>query len=158
MEFPGHELRTRRLELDLTTDAAASACAIPVVMLDALETAALDRLPATCYTIGFIRSYCRLLQLESEYYVCALRRARGEASRTQRVERSGLFARLMRRLPWARVPGLSSEVHAWIIIIAVLAMGWVGYTLLVRPEADPNEGRAHAASVELRVPSPLDQP
>lgn len=157
MEFPGHELRTRRLELSLTTDTAASECAIPVAMIDALEGAALDRLPATCYAVGFIRSYCNLLQLESEYYVCALKRARNEAPAPRQAASAGVLSRIARRIPRPRVPGLSSEIQAWIVITAILAMGWAGYSMVVRPDADPNEGQAHAASVDLRLPSPLDE-
>lgn len=153
MDFPGHQLRTRRLEMNLSSEAAATECAIPVSMIDALEGGAIDRLPASCYTIGFIHSYCRLLQLEPEFYVCALKQARLESGGPHAAARPNVITRLMRRLPIPRVPGLSSELHAWLIITALLAMGWIGYSALVRPQADPSETQAHAASViELRLP------
>jgi hypothetical protein len=116
VSFPGHELRARRLELSLSTIAVSAGCAVPVAMIDALEAGALDRLPAPCYTVGFIRSYCRQIGLEPEYYVSALHVALNGQQNAHR-ERRPVFARLLNSLPIPTVPRLASEFHAWIIVI-----------------------------------------
>lgn len=156
--FPGHELRQRRLELNMTTETVAAACAIPVAMLDALEGGAVDRLPGECYAVGFIRSYCRLLGLESEHYLAALRHAQHPFATTAKAARTGLLTRVFRRLPIPRLPRVSSEVSMWILIMVFMGAAWGGYSLVFRPQAPADASQAHAAELDLRLPeTPLER-
>ena len=155
MGFPGHELRQRRLELNMTTDAVASACAIPVSMLDALEGGTVDRLPGECYAVGFIRSYCRLLGLESEHYVAALRHAQHPFATAPKAQRAGLLTRTLRNLPIPRLLRVSNEVHLWILIMVFLGAAWAGYSVVFRPQAPAGASQVHAAETDLRLPESL---
>ncbi len=158
MSFPGHELRKRRLELDMTPETAAAACAIPLGMLDALEAGLLDRLPGETYAIGFVRSYCRLLNLESDYYLSALRTAHHPAAAFSSGSRPNIFARALRRLPIPRLPRVSSDVSMWILVMISMGAAWAGYTAVFRPHSSDEVAQAHAAEIDLRLPeSPVGQ-
>lgn len=136
----------------MTTETVAAACAIPVAMLDALEGGAVDRLPGECYAVGFIRSYCRLLGLESEHYLGALRHAQHPFASSAKAERTGLLARALRRLPIPRLPRVSSEMHMWILIMVFMGAAWAGYSALFRPHAPAEASRVHASELDLRLP------
>ncbi len=150
--FPGHELRKRRLELNMNPETAAAACAIPVGMLDSLEAGFVDRLPGETYAVGFIRSYCRLLGLESEYYLAALRTANNPISPRTTPNRTNVVKRALRRLPLPRLPRVSSEVSMWILVMVSIGIAWTGYSALFRPHALTEASQAHAAEVDLRLP------
>lgn len=62
----GDLLRTRRLELGITLEQAAARTRIRRIYIEALEEDRPDTLPGHAYQIGFLRSYARLLELESE--------------------------------------------------------------------------------------------
>jgi cytoskeletal protein RodZ len=153
--FPGHELRQRRLELNMSTETVAAACAIPVSMIDALEGGMVDRLPGDTYAVGFIRSYCRLLGLESEHYLDALRCAQHPFSTTARNPRPSFLARLLHKLPIPRVPRVSSEVHMWILIMVFMGAAWAGYSVLFRPQAPADANQIQAAEIDLRLPESI---
>ena len=155
MSFPGHELRARRLELSLSIDAASAGCAVPSEMIESLESGALDRLPAPCYTVGFIRSYCRQLRLEPENYVSALHLALN-GGHGANVQRDGLLARLLLRIPMPDMPRITSELHAWVLVITVTVLGWIAYTAVVQPAQPQTNSSAQAASIDLRLPEDLD--
>jgi len=155
VSFPGHELRARRLELQLSTEVVSAECAIPVSMIDALEGGALDRLPAPCYAVGFIRSYCRMLGLEPEYYVGALRVAHNGGTHGGRT-RGSLVTRLLRRLPIPGIPRVSSEFQAWILVIGATVLGWAAYSAVIKPSAPHDAAQAQAAEINLRLPDTLD--
>ncbi len=156
MSFPGHELRARRLELNLSTEAVSADCAIPVSMIDSLEGGAIDRLPAACYAVGFIRSYCRLLGLEPEYYLSALRLAQNGGVHASR-SRGSFVMRLLRRLPIPGIPRVSSEFQAWVLVIGATALGWAAYSAVIKPAAPHDAAQAQAATIELRLPDTLDR-
>jgi len=154
VSFPGHELRKRRLELNMTPETAASACAIPLGMLDALEAGLLNRLPGETYAVGFVRSYCRLLGLESEYYLSALRTA-NHPVRSANEARPSVFARTLRRLPIPRLPRVSSEASMWILVMVSVGAAWAGYTAMFRPHSSAEVSQTHAAELDLRLPGTL---
>jgi cytoskeletal protein RodZ len=155
VSFPGHELRARRLELNLSAETVSAECAIPVSMIDALEGGALDRLPAACFAVGFIRSYCRLLGLEPEYYVGALRFAQSGGANAGR-SRGSIVGRWLRKLPIPGIPRVSSEFQAWVLVIGATALGWAAYTAVVKPATPHDAAKAQAATIELRLPDSLD--
>lgn len=156
MSFPGHELRARRLELSLSIDAASAGCAVPSEMIQSLESGMLDRLPVPCYTVGFIRSYCRQLRLEPEYYVSALHLALNGGPGAN-VRNESLLVRFVQRIPFPNIPRLiTSEIHAWVLVIVATVLGWVAYSAVVRPAAPQSGSEARAASIDLRLPEDLD--
>jgi cytoskeletal protein RodZ len=156
VSFPGHELRARRLELSLSVDAASAGSAVPSAMITALEDATLDRLPAACYTVGFIRSYCRQIRLEPEYYVSALHVALNGRVNAGR-DRGSIVARMLQKLPMPNLPGAVSEIHAWILVIGATLIGWAAYSAVVGPGDSHNAPQAQAATIDLRLPDDLDR-
>lgn len=156
VRFPGHELRQRRLELNMTPDTAAAACSIPVTMLEALENSQMDRLPGETYAVGFIRSYCRLLGLESEHYLGALRTAQ-HPFMVATSSKPSLVTRAFRKLPIPRLPRVSSEASMWVIIMISVAAAWFGYSAVFRPQTSAQVTQVHAAEIDLRLPESLDR-
>ena len=156
MNFPGHELRARRLELGLSTDRASADCAIPIAMIDALEDGAIDSLPVECYTVGFIRSYCRLLGLEPECYVGALRLALyGETHADP--PKASVLSRLARRFTPDRFQrATAADLQAWCLILAAMLLSWAAYTAIFNPRAVHDAPQAEASTVVLRLPESLD--
>lgn len=141
----------------MTPDTAASACSIPVGMLDALENGQIDYLPGETYAVGFIRSYCRLLGLESEHYLGALRAAQHPSAMTVETSKPSLVTRAIRKLPIPRLPRVSSEASMWIVIMVSVAAAWAGYSVVFRPQAHAQTTQAHAAEIDLRLPESLAQ-
>jgi cytoskeleton protein RodZ len=156
VSFPGHELRARRLELSLSLDKASAGCALPIAMIEALENGDLDRLPAACYTVGFIRSYCRQLGLEPEYYVGALHVAINGGSSVKK-QRGSTIGDLLQRLPIPTLPGISPEFQAWGLVIVVTLVGWAAYSAVFNPAAPHSAPQAQAATIDLRLPDDFDR-
>jgi len=141
----------------MTPDTAAAACSIPVGMLDALENSQIDRLPGETYAVGFIRSYCRLLNLESEHYLGALRAAQHPIAANAPTAKPSLVTRAIRKLPLPRLPRVSSEASMWIIIMVSVAAAWAGYSAVFRPSTSGQSTQIHAAEIDLRLPEALDR-
>ena len=146
LAFPGHELRARREELGFSSDDIYRRIRVPAHFVESIETGAVHALPAACYSVGFLKTYCQLLGIEPNRYVdtyqaCIrpstgfLRRSRPDSARKTAPPR------------WVH------EAMAWAAVTAVIALGWFTYTVVVRPNAQPNETRAHAATADdIRVP------
>ncbi len=145
------------MELNMTPETAASACSIPVAMLEALENSQTHRLPGETYAVGFIRSYCRLLNLESEHYLGALRAAQHPTPAHMTETKPGFVSRAMRKLPIPRLPRVGSEASMWIIIMISVAAAWAGYSAMFRPSIPAEATQAHAAEIDLRLPESLDR-
>ncbi len=141
----------------MTPDTAAAACSIPVGMLEALENSQMDRLPGETYAVGFIRSYCRLLNLESEHYLGALRAAQHPTSSRATTTKPSIVSRAMRKLPIPRLPRVGSEASMWVIIMVSVAAAWAGYSAMFRPSTPATATQAHAAEIDLRLPESLDR-
>ncbi len=140
----------------MSPETAASACSIPLAMLEALENSQTDRLPGETYAIGFIRSYCRLLGLESEHYLSALRTAQHPFTATN-TSKPSIVTRAFRKLPIPRLPRVSSEASMWVIIMISVAAAWIGYSAVFRPQAPAQATQIHAAEIDLRLPESMDR-
>jgi hypothetical protein len=62
-DFPGHRLREQREALGLSLLDAYHETHVPIEYLTHLENGRLNELPATTYTVGFLNTYCQVLQL-----------------------------------------------------------------------------------------------
>lgn len=145
--FPGHELRARREELGLTSDAVYRRIRVPAQFVESIEAGAVQNLPAACYSVGFLKTYCQLLGLDANRYVdtyqACIRPQKSFLRRTPAEPRR-------KNAP----PKWMAEAMAWAAVCAVIALGWFAYTVVVHPNAEPMQDRAHAATADdLHVPA-----
>lgn len=143
--FPGHELRATREELGLSSDDIYRRIRVPAQFVESIEAGAVHTLPAACYSVGFLRTYCQLLGIESNRFVdtyqACIRPSTGFLRRNRFESRKSAPPR------WV------GDAMAWAAVCGVIALGWFAYTVVVRPNALAVETRAHAATAdEIRVP------
>lgn len=136
--FPGHVLRDKRLELDLTLDDVYKKLRIPITILSAFEEGRTQDLPPMTYSLGFLRTYCQLLGLPGERYADALR----ESSRPV-TNFLGLPSGVDRGLR----PAWMSDVTAWAVITLLLALGWLTYSMTVQPKPEESTNRVQAETI-----------
>jgi len=148
--YDGRVLRERRLEMGLTPIEVFGKTRIPVEYIEALECGMLQGMPASCYTVGFLRSYCLFLGLNPEPLIAAYQ-ASVRPSHRVLFERTVDFC-----------DGLShrrlADILTWAAVCGFLALGWFTYNVVVQPQAEVTDNRVEA--VEMIVPpSPpnLDQ-
>lgn len=142
--FPGDELRERREQLGLTPDDVFRKIRVPSQYLLALERGDFRALPSVSYTQGFLRTYCDFLGLDAPRYVHSFR----TCVRPAPNRFLGMARDAGKPLPdWAR------EFLAWCAICGILALCWFAYTVVVQPNADAQDGRVQAGTVELVLPS-----
>ncbi len=97
----GDTLRARRDELDLSLAAVSESTKIRRGLLDAIEREDYTLLPAPIFTRGFLRSYCRCLDMDPDPIVLAYDRAfRADEEEPAEVRRFGVGARPD---PWTRM-------------------------------------------------------
>ncbi|MCP4644459.1 MAG: helix-turn-helix domain-containing protein [bacterium] len=145
--FNGEVLRQRREELGFTVRAVSEETHIPVSCVEALESGDVTALPAPAYVAGFLKTYCGILEMAPEPLIASY-----ETALHPPVSR---FLRRQRKVaaPAAR-PAWVADVVAWAAVCAVIALGWVTYTVVVRPDAEPMQGQVEAG--ELHVPPVRD--
>lgn len=138
--FPGEKLRARREELGLSLIDVHEATYIPPMSVGFLEEAELDRLPSPCYVAGYLKSYCRLLELDPAPFIYSYRlNVRPEPASFLSRRRSALARR-----SWM------PDLVGWAAICLLIALCWLGYNVVVRPNADAGQRRVTAE--ELIVP------
>ena len=143
--FPGHELRARREELGIGSDDVYRRIRVPAQFVESIEAGAVHNLPAACYSVGFLKTYCQLLGIEANRYVDTYQACIRPST--------GFLRRSRSDAPKAAPPRWVADAMAWVTVCAVIALGWVTYTVVVRPNAQPLETRAHAATADdIRVP------
>lgn len=138
--FPGHELRERREERGISLTEAYKRVHIPIRYIQALETSDIETLPEPCFVKGFLKSYCAYLELNADRFVNLYHEAAGAA-----------YSRTLPQKPKERVatPEWRTELVTWATICAVLAVVWLGYQAVVRPDAGPNDGRVEAGAPDI---------
>ncbi|HRI88558.1 MAG TPA: helix-turn-helix domain-containing protein [Candidatus Hydrogenedentes bacterium] len=149
--FPGDELRARREDLGLSSDDIYRRIRVPAHFVESIEAGAVHNLPAACYSVGFLKTYCQLLNLDANRYVDTYQAC---------VRPQKTFLR--RSAPEPRnsnPPRWMAEAMAWAAVCGVIALGWLTYTVVVQPNAAATEQRAHAATADdIRVPATPKQP
>lgn len=142
--FPGHELRARREELGFSSDDVYRRIRVPAQFVESIEAGAVHNLPAACYSVGFLKTYCQLLGVEANRYVDTYQAC---------VRPSTGFLRRNSETRKPAPPRWFADAMAWAAVCAVIALGWFAYTVVVQPNAQPASSRAHAATADdIRVP------
>lgn len=148
-DFPGYKLREQREAMGLSLMDAYHETHVPMEYLANLESGKLNELPATTYTAGFLNTYCQVLQLSAEPFIVSLRACRAAAPEPAFFSRSGLASPDSRPL-WV------SDALTWGAICAILLLGWVSYSVVVKPFAEPADGRVDAGTVAIEPPARFD--
>ena len=149
-DFPGHILREQREALGLSLLDAYHETHVPIEYLTHLENGRLSELPATTYTAGFLNTYCQVLQLSAEPFIVALRSCRAAAPEPVFFSRGGLATPPGARPLWV------SDALTWGAICAILLLGWVSYSVVVKPFADSGDERVNAGSIAVDPPARVE--
>jgi cytoskeleton protein RodZ len=148
-EFPGHALAERREQLGLSRLDVYRRIHVPIQYIASFEEGRLRDLPGRTYAVGFLTTYCRFLDLDSEPYIDQFHAC------TQAPPASRFFAA---QLPeFGRRPMWMTEVAAWGTICVVLLLGWLTYSVIVRPQADSAQNRVEATTVEVAPPTHFEE-
>lgn len=147
--FPGSELRARREELGWTHEDVFQRVHIAPVYVEALEENNLDAIPAGAYAVGFLKSYCRLLDLDADRYVNSYHAARRPSQR---------FLNISPKTTTASAPAWVSEVVLWAAVCTAVAFGWLTYMVVVNPKAQDTDNRVEATTFEMKLPPTPAQP
>ncbi len=141
--FPGQILREKREQLNLEVEEVYREIRIPPEYLRAIEEGDFSDVPATCYALGYLKTYCTFLGYDPEPFVDAFRACTRPASG---------FLRMPRRDDKAAPPAWWSGVVSWAAVCAVLALAWLAYAVAVNPQPEENEGRVEAVTIDMAVP------
>lgn len=144
--FPGEELRERREAKGLSPTDVYRKLRIPVRCLEDLEQGNLEALPPSTYVVGFLKTYCILLEVDPERYV--------DLFRASENPQPGRFLRRKGSDGGSERPKWVGEMLTWATICAVLALGWLTYQVVVRPDAAVTEGQVEAGSPDLEMAVP----
>lgn len=117
MKTIGNLLKKRREQLGLSLEEAEENLRIRRKYLAGLEEDNFDRFPSTIYIKGFLRNYCRFLELDEEK-VLAIFRRQFNAEERRRIIPLGIAKPLDE--PWFKITPQRAAVTAALIIIAVL--------------------------------------
>ena len=150
--FPGVVLRERREAMGFSIEGARGRTHVPVQCLQAFESGIFTQMPGQAYTVGFLRSYCRFLDLEPEsfvdqYLVC-----------TQPKQVNSNFNFMKRGAPEKNetvtrpYPRWVNDLITWGAVCAVILLGWLSYSMLVRPLAESVKDRVEAGAFEIEPP------
>lgn len=144
--YEGGVLREKREALGLSLRDVYYKTRIPIQYVQAIESGDFERFPAACYAAGFLRSYCRLLEMDAEPFVQAY-----EAHLTPMPRH---FARLTsdyyQRVAQRHWP----DLVAWLAVCALVALGWFAYQAVVQPSTITGEkAQVEAAPAGLAVPA-----
>jgi cytoskeletal protein RodZ len=144
--FPGSELREQREKMGLSVYEAFRKTRVPGNYIEALERGQVHALPATCYGVGFLKTYCLFLGLNPDRYVDSFRAcSRPSAVRFLRAKNGGATF---------RTPDWVHDAMTWAVVTAVLLLGWVTYSVVFQPSQDNADRRVEAGTVDLVAPPP----
>ncbi len=148
-DFPGVVLRERREAKGFSIEGARARTHVPPHCLKAFESGIFTNMPEPAYAVGFLRSYCRFLELDPEpfvdqYLVCT------------RPEQQGGPLRFMKRTPGNDAalrprPRWMDELITWGAVCALILLGWLTYAIVVRPVAESWQNRVDAG-IEIAPP------
>ena len=150
-DFPGVVLRERREAMGFSIEGARTRIHAPAHCLQAFESGDFTQMPGQAYAVGFLRSYCRFLDLDAEpfvvqYLIC-----------TQQQQPSGPFSFMKRRKGDADLerlyPMWVNNLIAWGIVCAAILLCWLTYSALMRPVAENIKTRVEAGALEVEPPA-----
>ena len=148
--FPGEELRQRREEFGLSIDDVYRKIRIPIRYIRALESDDVSDLPTPAYSVGFIKTYCEFLQLRSARYIDFYHGCLQPEARTFLRGRN----RAAENQPPRPMPTWAQNAMPWAVVLAVMALGWFSWHVVVRSSATPPEPAAAGTFERVEPPAP----
>jgi cytoskeletal protein RodZ len=151
-EFPGVALRERREAMGFSIEGARGRTHVPAHCLQAFESGVFNQMPEQAYAVGFLRSYCRFLDLEPEpfvdqYLICTQPEPVVATFGFIKQKETGNDNVIVRPYPlWI------NELITWGAVCAVILLGWLTYSMLIRPLAEDAKERVEAGMPEIEVP------
>ena len=138
-EGPGVALKAAREALNVSVREVADALNLPLHVVEAIEANDYDRLPQAVFTRGYLRSYARLLELDSEAIVASYPEAeQADVTLTTDVEVVPPVYEWWRRRPvWLAAAGVVLGV-----IVLVSLISWLR-----------GDGAAESSAVEVSDPA-----
>jgi cytoskeletal protein RodZ len=117
-----------------------------------MEEGDLAGLPEPCFAAGFIRSYCQFLGLQPERFVDIFRAATRTAEKVQERREARTVQLGVLLDPKRMLPSWTGRAAAWVVICGMVALGWIAYSVALKPSTDPQANRAHASTLDMVVP------
>ena len=145
----GEELKARRLAMGLSRPEAYKKFRVPLAFIAAIEDWRTHDLPPAIYARGFIKTYCEALGMVPDSVINAY-----EESLRQPVK--GFLLRSVARR--ADRPKWFDDAVMWAAIVGIVIVGWISYTVIVRPGALREVSSVRAESVELPITDPFAAP
>lgn len=148
--FPGTVLKERRESLGHSVQNVSRRIHVPLEYIEAFETGRFDKTPGRAYAVGFLRSYCRFLELEPEpfcdqYLICTRPpKVNSPLNFMKRVDNSHPLDQ--------SYPRWLNELINWGMVCLVIVIGWIAYTTVIQPFAESWKSGVEAGSVEIEVP------
>ena len=143
-QFSGESIRLRREEVGLSVAQVARKTKVPEKFINAVETGNVRDMPAMCFSVGFLKTYCNFLELDSTRYQSLLQKESQTAHTFnvggRQLQFKGTSA------PWMR------ELIAWASITAVIALAWFAYVLVLEPGTQNEDRQVEADMIEMRFP------
>ncbi len=146
----GEVLQKRRLEMGMSQEDVFEKIRIPLRYIQAMEESNLRALPPACYTVGFIKTYCRLLGLEPEKFV--------QAYQVRLTPSHHVVLRFLVETVQRLTPRRLPDILQWVAVCVFVALCWFAYMVVVQPQTDALKKQVDASTIQqkLVVPVPPD--
>jgi cytoskeletal protein RodZ len=146
--FPGHELRARREAMGLRPEDVYRKIRIPLEFIRNIESGELELLPAPCYSVGFLKTYCLLLELNPHRF----------ADTYQACIRPAVVGFLARSAGRRTRPKWVANALSWAAVCGVLALLWFAYVSVTGPYFGPAHVNPAQAATDDEPRLPDDSP
>ena len=142
----GEELEHRRESMGLSREDVFRKLRISIEFIQHIETGQLKQCPANTYTIGFIKSYCELLDFNPQSYINELVMERQAPKGILNQTKATLTSKPSEQPLWLREAVMRGGV------IGIILLGWVTYSVVFQPNLPDNGKQVSADTIDMRVP------
>ena len=142
-DFGGAGLRAAREAAKVEIATLSFELRIPKNYLEALETEDYDQLPGTTYGFGYIRSFCKLLDIDPQPYLDSYKMKTAMQVQDYVVPNQALE------------PRMSGPMVAMIVVL-VLFSGYIGWQVLERSEFSPFGNKADTVELASASDAPAE--
>ncbi len=148
--FPGMVLKDRRELLGYSIEDISREIYVTPEHIKAFETGSFENMPGYAYVLGFLRSYCRFLDLEPEpfcdqYLICT------------RPQQNNAWFNFMRRADKSNPMEQNhsrwvNEMINWGTVVIIIVFSWFTYSMVIKPFAEAWKTPVDAGGVEVEAP------
>jgi cytoskeleton protein RodZ len=142
----GEELQSKRVALGLSREDVFRKLRISLEFIHNIESGQLKQCPTNTYTVGFIKSYCDLLNTNPQPYIAELMMEHQVPKSILKQTKERLSKESPDQPLWLR------EAVMWAGVFGIIALGWVTYSLVFQPSTEKDTQQVSADSIDMRVP------